>query len=78
MKLVGNYFMVIKKSWLVVYCEVLLIVRFHLQLMLCAFVAVAGVVVDALAAPKIAQDAQEVQLLRYVSNNDGLGIYNFA
>ena len=51
--------------------KVLLIVRFYFQLVLCAFVAVAGVV---LAAPQYDQD---VQILRYDSDNDGLGAYSF-
>ncbi|KAJ8732704.1 hypothetical protein PYW07_015303 [Mythimna separata] len=48
------------------------------SLVLCVLVAAAGVVVNALAAPKIVQEAQDVKLLRYESNNDGLGNYNFA
>lgn len=49
----------------------LLIVRLYFQLLLCALVAVVGVV---LAAPQYDQD---VQLLRYDLNNDGLGYYSF-
>lgn len=48
---------------------------FHFQLVIRALVVVAGVVVDALAASKIAQD---IQLLRYEWNNDGYGTYSFA
>ncbi|KAJ8732701.1 hypothetical protein PYW07_015300 [Mythimna separata] len=47
-------------------------------LVLCAFVAAATVVVNTLAAPKIVQKAEDVKLLRYESNNDGLGNYNFV
>ncbi|KAJ8732699.1 hypothetical protein PYW07_015298 [Mythimna separata] len=48
------------------------------SLVLCAFVAAAGVVVNALATPQIVQKAEDVKLLRYESNNDGLGTYSFA
>lgn len=51
--------------------KVLLTVRFEFQLVLCALVAVVGVV---LAAP---QNAEDIQLLRFDSDNDGLGNYNF-
>ncbi|KAJ8732078.1 hypothetical protein PYW08_014808 [Mythimna loreyi] len=47
-------------------------------LVFCAFVAAANVVVNALATFKVARETQDVKLVRYESNNDGLGTYNFA
>ncbi|KAJ8732700.1 hypothetical protein PYW07_015299 [Mythimna separata] len=44
-------------------------------LVLCAFVTAAGVVVNALATSK---ETEDVKLLRYESNNDGLGTYSFV
>ncbi|KAJ8732703.1 hypothetical protein PYW07_015302 [Mythimna separata] len=44
-------------------------------LVLCMFVAAADVVVNALTTSK---ETQDVKLLRYESNNDGLGTYSFA
>ncbi|KAJ8732076.1 hypothetical protein PYW08_014806 [Mythimna loreyi] len=48
------------------------------SLVLCTFVLAAGVVVNALAVPKTVEKTQDVQLLRFESDNDGLGNYNFA
>ncbi|KAJ8732077.1 hypothetical protein PYW08_014807 [Mythimna loreyi] len=47
-------------------------------LVFCAFVAAADVAVSALATSKVARETQDVKLVRYESNNDGLGNYNFA